>query len=196
VSYISNRRGEAVNLIRAARWKHGTIPANRRVSATDETVWGTRLRSRLTTETARLDYHWKFGVSVVRPTPPLVLPIPLVFCAGEPKDGFAGGTHTPIYQIYTTICCLNDWPALAATKICLTIKRLKGKLWFFCGGIIYFTKLNKEKVLFPVTKTLICRLIPIFFIINRRKLRGRRMGGRENISGIPCRRRRAGYARL
>ena len=61
---------------------------------------------------------------MVGPAPPLVLPIPLVFCAGEPKDGFAGGTHTSTSQIYNAVYCLSDWlPPPAATKICQTTKR-------------------------------------------------------------------------
>ena len=46
---------------------------------------------------------------MVGPSFPLVFHIPLVFSAGEPKEGFAGGTHTPIYQIYNVVSDLSDW---------------------------------------------------------------------------------------
>ena len=58
---------------------------------------------------------------VVKPAFPLVLHITLVFCAGEPKKGFAGGTYTPLYQIYLTYIALRAYSA----RVCKVLSKNK-----------------------------------------------------------------------
>ena len=147
---------------------------------------------------------------MVGPSFPLVFHIPLVFSAGEPKEGFAGGTHTPIYQTYNALCCLSGSSLLSQQRYIWFQSDQKDKLRFcrrwnsafhpvsglFICSQKFFLPHNKVKCSLSRDKTTICRVAAIFAITIWQKHTWATQGWQRKQSWAHCRRRRAEYVRL